>query len=429
MTGRQLLAWGDLDERRRRRGPIATRMLVAGVAGLALAAEAARRAGWFDGGGVRGVPSAALLIAIALAGLVPAMFGAPYRMFWRHDAPLLARLPIAGGALWFVAVVRAARATASGVLVVVPTLVVAALGDAAVAARAAALVGALAAAAIALLPAVCLGAAHVVASGKAHDLAASVGGGEVPLPTTSVLGALPGAVIAGVVLAAIFAAPWVGGRVDATGPIILAVLASVAVLAALAATAAAPRVYPLAMREVAALDRQIYAHLEIDPITAVERAIKGRLAEDARPVYDRMARLVRRRYPLVAFAGVAAAITYIAVGFVGPGELAAWLGATAAVQGFLAAWLLRALTRPPLELPRLTATLPVTPSSVASARRAYVAGWSLVWFAVPAAVAIAASGRPATAALALAIGFAGAGTVSTLTTLRPVGEAGQSCQS
>ncbi len=412
MDGTRLLAWGDLDERRRRRGPVATRWIVAGGAGVLLAVEAARRGGWFEG--VRGAPSSALIVAIVLAGFVPAMFGAPYRMFWRHDAPLLARLPIPGAALWRVALVRAARAAGAAAAVVIPTLVIVAIGDAGLAARAAVLTAVLALATVALLPSVCLGAAHLVASGKADALASSVGGGEVHLPSTASLGALPGTMIAGVVLAAIYASPWIAGGADPAGPVILVAVVAVSALAAVLASSAAPRVYPLAMREVAALDRQINAHLEIDRITPIERIVQARLGIGAAPVYDRMARLVRRRYPLVVFAGAAGALVHIIVGFVQPGELAAWLAVAAAGQGFLAAWLARALTREPLELPRLTATLPVTAAAVAVARRAYVAGWCVVWVVGPGAVAIAVSGRPVTALVAIAAGFIGAGVAGRL---------------
>ncbi len=404
MTGRELLAWGDLEERRRGRAPA---WIAAAVVGLALGAEVARRAGWFDGAGAGATPGTTLIIAVLLATFVPAMFGAPYRMFWRRDALLLARLPITGAALWYVALVRAARSVARSVVAVAPSLAVVAAADAATAARAAGLAAAMALAAIALVPSVCLAAAHLVATGKSRGLASAVGGGEVALPTTTWLGGLPATAIAGVVVATIYAAPWLGGSGDSAGPIGIALIAAAALVAGAWATTAAPRTYPLAMREVAALDRQIHAHLEIHPPTMIERLVRDRLGTAA-PVHDRLARLLRRRYPLAVFAGAAGAATLVVIGLAGPAELAAWLGTVSAALGFLAGWMTRALARPPLELPRLTATMPIAPASVATARLAYVTTWAALFVVAPAAIAAATSGRPVVA-LVTAGAAAGAG--------------------
>jgi hypothetical protein len=352
---------------------------------------------------VYGVPSATMIVTVLLAAFVPAMFGAPYRMFWRRDAPLLARLPIAGAALWYVAVVRAARAAARSIVVVAPALAVIAVADPVIAGRAAAIALTMALAAIALVPAVCLSAAHMVATGKATGLASAVGGGEVALPTTTWLGGLPATAIAGVVVAAIYGAPWIIDGEGGAGPVGIGVVAVAALAAGAWATRAAPRTYPLAMREVAALDRQIHAHLEIHPPTMIERAVRDRLGAAA-SVHDRLARLLRRRYPLAVFAGVAGGATLIVIGLAQPRELVAWIGAVSAALGFLAGWLTRALARPPLELPRLTATLPLAPASVATAQTAYVATWVVLYVIVPAAIAAAVSGRPGAAAITAAAG-------------------------
>ncbi len=258
-------------------------------------------------------------------------------------------------------------------------------------------------AAIALVPAVCLAAAHMVATGKASGLASAVGGGEVALPTTTWLGGLPATAIAGVVVAAIYAAPWIVDGVDQAGPIGLGVVGVAALAAGAWATSVAPRSYPLAMREVAALDRQIHAHLEIHPPTMIERLVRDRLGAAA-PIHDRLARLVRRRYPLVVFAGAAGGATLVIIGLARPAELVAWLGVVTAALGFLAGWLVRALTRPPLELPRLTATLPVSEQSVATARTAYVATWAVMFALVPSTIAVALSGRPLAASITAAAG-------------------------
>lgn len=402
MDGKRLLAWSDLHDRRQ--GRPGARWVIAGVLGVGLGAEVARRGGWFAGA----APSSSLVVAIALLGFLPAMLAAPYSMFWRADAALLARLPLPGAALWYATVARSIRAAAMAGVAVAPSMVVVAISDGDLAVRAVALVAAIALATVGLVPAVTLGAAHLVASGKARDLAAAVGGGEVPIGSTAALGGFPGAVIAGVVLAAIYAAPWVDGRPDPTGPLALTLVVAASVIGLAVATAGAPRIVPRAMREIAALDRQVHAHLEIDPITPVERRVKASLGGAAASTYDRMARLVRRRYPLVVFAGFATALTYIVIGAVGPTELVAWLAVTAIAQGALVSWLDRALRRSPLELARLSATLPVTPRDVAAARRAYIVGWCSVWTVTPALIAIALCGRPLAAAIAIAVGWAGA---------------------
>ncbi|MEZ4400598.1 MAG: hypothetical protein R3B06_11300 [Kofleriaceae bacterium] len=389
VDGRTLLAWADTDERRRRGGRPAGGWLVALAAGLALAGLVANhtRAWAAD----RVAPSATSLIAVALAALVPSMLLAPHRMFWRRDAAMIARMPLPGAALWWVALARATRAAAAGVLAATPTLLVTAAVDPALAGRAAALVAALAAASIGLVPAVCLAAATVVASGQAAATARALAG-EAAVASTTLLGALPGAAMAGVVIAAATTGGWLADG-DLRGLATVGGVALVAAIAAGLATRAAPRVYPLTMREVAALDRQVLAHLEIAPATAIEAAVRDRLGP-ARLVFDRMVRLVRRRYPLVALAGAASAVATIAIGWGRPDAADAWLAAVTAATAAVAAALAGAIRRDPIELPRSSATLPLAAGAVARAGRAVVATWVAVWGVVPAVIAIVASPSP-----------------------------------
>ena len=403
--GARLLAWGDLDAARRGRRWLPWAMaLVAGAAGAALAAQ---RAGWFRG--ERGVPGTGLVVAVLLAGFVPVMFAAPYRMFWRRDASIMARLPIPGGALWWAAIVRAARAALMAAIVVAPTLALIASVDLASGLRGAALAGALVAATIGLLPGVSLAAAWLVTAGKADVLASSVAG-EHRLESTTVMGALPGATIAGVIVAMIYAGPWLFDGGDLAGPIAVAIIAGGAILAGLGGSVAAPAVYPLAMREVAALDRQAYAHLEIHPPTRLERLVRDRLAPGPASVFDRIARLIRRRYPLVVFAGVVIAATLLIVGIARPAEPLPWLVGCGAGAGLLGRWLAGAVARPPIELQRSTAMLPVSPADVVRARRAYVGLWLAIFIVIPGLVAATLLGWPAVPVIA----FAGAAIVGAL---------------
>lgn len=378
--------------------------LVAGIGGAALAGE---RAGWWRG--ERGLPGSGLVATVLLAGFVPVMFAAPYRMFWRRDAAILARLPIPGGALWWVAIVRAARAAGIATVVVAPTLALVAWVDAASGLRGAALAGALILATIGLVPGACLAAAWLVTAGKMDVLARSVAG-EYRLESATAMGAVPGATMAGVVVAVVYAAPWLTDGGDLAGPIAIAIVAGGALVAGIAATIAAPAVYPLAMREVAALDRQAYAHLEIHPPTRLERVVRDRLGADARPVFDRIARLVRRRYPLVVFAGVMLAVTLLAVGGSRPAEPLPWLVGCGAGAGLLGRWLIGAVARPPVELARSTATLPVTAGAVARARRAYVGLWLGAFVVVPWLGAASLLGWP----LVPVLGFVGAAALGAL---------------
>lgn len=163
---------------------------------------------------------------------------------------------------------------------------------------------------------------------------------------------------------------------------------------------------PRAMREVAALDRQILAHLEIHRATGLERAVAARLRDGAGPVFDGMARLLRRRYPLFALAGALAGIALVAIGLGRPTDADRWLAITLAGAAAVAVLLARATTQPAIELPRATATLPIAPAAVATARRAAVALWLGWWLTAPVAIAIAASPSPARTALWLAAGAA-----------------------
>ncbi len=401
MTGRELLAWGDLEAARRGRrwAPWA----IAVAVGLAAAALAGDRAGWWRGD--RGLPGPSLLAALLLVGYVPVMFAAPYRMFWRRDAAILARLPISGAALWWVAVVRSVRAAGLATVTVVPTIALLTWVEPAVGGRFAALAAALALATVGLLPAVCLGAAWLVTTGKMDALASSVAG-EYRVESSTAMGALPGFAIAGTIVGVIYSRPWMFDGSAIGGPITIAVVGSLAVVLAVVATRAAPAAYPLAMREVAALDRQAHAHLEIHPITAVERQVRDRLGVDAGAVFDRLARLLRRRYPLVVFAGVVLAATFVIVGAAAPAEPVAWLVGCGAAVGLLGRWLAVALARPPIELPRSTATLPVSTAAVTQARRAYVGLWLLVFAVGPAAVGLTLLGWPPGPALAMVGGAA-----------------------
>ncbi|HET6613714.1 MAG TPA: hypothetical protein VFG83_17060, partial [Kofleriaceae bacterium] len=103
MTFRRLLWWGDLEAGRRRdarRGILGwPKWVYVALASALLFAEAGRRLGAFGGDADSGAASEVVLVVLALTGAIAAL-GAPFRMYWRHDAALLARLPLPGRALF-----------------------------------------------------------------------------------------------------------------------------------------------------------------------------------------------------------------------------------------------------------------------------------------------------------------------------------------
>ena len=380
LSARRLLHWGDLDARRRRAAsPVGRLAWIARVGlGAGLAVLVAQRADTDPRAASR------LVLAALLVFYTFVMFGAPFRMYWRVDSPLLARLPIPGRALFDAALVRSLRAAGAAAVVVVPPalalLLVPEIGTE-LALRHLALWAAVALAAALLLPAVALGAGAIVVGGKAHALIQAVGGTEVAAPPTAWLGVLPGFAASGIVLAVLGAAGWaIGADQTVVGPAapLLGGLAGGSVLAALAARAAAPSVMPLAVREVAALDVQRLAHLEIHPPTGLERAVARLLPPGAALVHGKDARLIRRRFPMAFVAG---ALTTLALWIVaGAGPASGWIWALSITGAFAAygALMARRLVAPPVELPYL-ATLPIAPRDARRAKLAYLATYLLLY--------------------------------------------------
>jgi hypothetical protein len=201
-----------------------------------------------------------------------------------------------------------------------------------------------------------------------------------------VLGLLPG-IAATLVLAGLLAiAPWLYGEpARAPAPAVLGGIALASVAAALAARAGAG-VMGRVLRDVSALDRQRLAALDIRPPTLIERGI-ARLVGGAARAYRKDALMMRRRFPMAyALGGLAFAVLVI-VGVVRPVDPTPWLavviGGTAA-YGLVLAGRLR---RPPIELARLSATLPLSPAARLRAKLAWLLGWWLVFVAAPAAFA------------------------------------------
>lgn len=422
MTSAQFIRWTRLHDKRA--GKELRGWLVAIVAGAALAAFVYWRA---DSGGPVAGSHAWLAGALAAFGL--AFMRVPFHLYWRSDAALLAQLPIGGGPLFDAAWLRCIRAAAqtmvTAIIGAVPLALLGAnavsfatreLGPIPIAGAAAPGLtpielalrhGALAVVfcllAACLMPAVAAFAASLVAYGTdALEMATKLAGAparsghkpaaapvQPPGSASAILGALPGFAGTVVIVLVIIAAPWLYNR-DTALPalVVLGALAGTSIAAITAMRARAPAVMGTILRDVSALDRQRLATLEIRPPTAIERVVASLLG-DASLVYRKDARLMRRRYPMAFALGGLAFIVLAIVGLARPADPWPWVVAVLAGAAMYAVALAGRLFRPPIELPRLAATLPITPSARARAKVAWLVAWTTIFIAVPLAFAAA----------------------------------------
>jgi hypothetical protein len=409
MNSRALIRWSELHERRARSVPVVVAPLVGGVV----------LAAWVWWRSSTGVMAASHgWLAGAMVAYAVAFMRVPFHIYWRADAALLAQLPIDGRPLFDAALVRCLRAalatTAAAVIGAVP---IAALpGGVELALRHAAVAVALGAAAGLLLPGVTVGAAALVVHGGERLLRAAVALGGAPArapaatasttgapPSASAtLGALPGFAATFVLGAMLLVAPWLYAE-PSRAPA-LAVLG--AILAASAGAAVAARagagIMGRVLRDVSALDRQRLATLEIKPPTPIEQAI-ARLVGGGRLAYEKDARMMRRRFPMAFALGGVVFVVLVLVGLARPADPTPWLAAViggAASYGLVLAGRLR---RPPIELARLSATLPLPPRALRRAKLAWLLGWWSVFVAAPAVFAALRQPEPVSA-LALIAG-------------------------
>jgi hypothetical protein len=249
-----------------------------------------------------------------------------------------------------------------------------------------------------LLPAVSVGAAALVVHGggeRVLRVATSLGGAPARTPNPApqagappaspgvILGALPGFAATLVIVAVLVVAPWLVGEATALpAPILLAGVAGVSVLAIAAARACAG-VMTHVLRDVSALDRQRLATLEIRPPTPIEAMIARRIGDAALP-YRKDAQLVRRRYPMAFALGALVFGVLVIIGLVRPEDPTPWLTAVIGGAASYGLVLARRLRRPPIELARLSATLPLTPRTRARAKLAWLLGWWAIFAGAPA---------------------------------------------
>jgi hypothetical protein len=382
MNARTLLAWTDLEARRRTpasRAWIRRAVIAGALAGLVAWREAA----------VGAAKAFGTWHSIVVVVFATVMIATPLAMFWRADAGLLARLPLTGRTLFAAAVVRAVRmsaiAGATALIAGIPLWIDAPAIDAL--ARPFALVGAMTVVAATLIPAVAGAAALLIATGKSNAIAGAVAADVAVVPTTW-LGALPGVAAAGGVLIAIACRSWLFGGEAAIGraDVLLGGSAGIGVIALAMAWQRAEGM-AVALREVAALDRQRLAHLEIHPPRGLERVASRTLARGARLVFDKDARLMRRRYPMAWVIGSIAWLVGGGIAIGRPADPIPWVvGLTVGLAAYaFALW--RRLDRPPIELSRVAAQLPIAPGARDGAKRTWLALWLLVFALPPLAAA------------------------------------------
>lgn len=382
LTGRDLVRWQNLHERRSRSGVSHPAVLVAAL-GAAFAGWVAWRAQVSPAAGSNAWLAGAC-VAFAIAFL-----RVPFHLYWRADAALLAQLPIEGSALLAAALSRCIRAAVTTTLVVAIGAAPLAAHSPDLALRHLALAGALGVTDALFLPAVALFAAQLVALSASEAVAtlrAATGvdaTAKPPTPNTALLGALPGFAGTGVFVAVLLLSPWLTGREPVTpATITLGSLIGLSLLAIIGTYSGTPRVMGTILRDVSALDRQRLATLEIRPPTGLERVI-GALTGDGALAYAKDARLMRRRYPMAFALGALAFLVLAIIGVRQPLDPLPWL---VVILVGMAAYGLAVggrLYRPPIELARLSASLPITDAARRRAKLAWIAGWWTVFVLAP----------------------------------------------
>jgi hypothetical protein len=417
VTGREFRHWERI-RTARERGRV-LRWVIAVVFGGLLAALVAWRA-------TDSVASAShAWLAGTIAAFMVAFMRVPFHVYWRPDAALLAQLPIDGSILFASAVRRCIVAAATTlVTVVVGAIPFAALNEQAVNlatrtldaipfagdpvpretplelfARHAGYGLAFALVAAAFIPAVTMYAASLVAGSRnLLQIATAIGGapsrtkavGVNPAHSSAgaVLGALPGLASSAALVVLLLASPWLLNHDAPLEPFPAAVLvAGISIFSLVGAGAKiGPRMGDI-LRDVSALDRQRLATLEIHPPTAIERSVM-KLLGAAALAYSKDARLMRRRYPMAYALGALVFLVLVIIGLSQPADPVPWLVVPLAGALLYAALLHARLAEPPIELPRLSATLPITPASRKLAKRAWTLGWLTIFVLVPAGFAL-----------------------------------------
>ncbi len=356
-------------------------------------------AAWIQHGIDHGDPATRWLV-FAVAGFALAFLRAPSHFFWRNDATLLARLPIAGRVLFDSGLRRsgfdAARLAITLVLGAVPML----LANTAATLPYLAIAASLVVLAAGAGPATCVGAGALVI----HDRARQILAGSAPAtPATALLGGLPGFVAALAIVAVVGCAGSLrGGASELPWIPVSAALAVAGIASCVAARQLWAIHMPAILRDVTTLDRQQLATLQILPATPLHRVVARLLSKASALVLDKQSRLMSRRYPMASVVG--------AILFAGLASLAvwprpdlSWFGTLAVTGGVYALVLSRRLRSPPTALPRLEPTLSLNIGAFQVARAAWQGIWLGLFVIVPGIGAALRSGQPMAAGLIMVV--------------------------
>lgn len=353
-------------------------------------------------------------LALAVIATATMVLRGPWRLFWRPDATLLARLPIAGRSLYR----RAAAHDARLGLEVALALSVAALPwvEPLSWLRSVAVIFVVVASAVGMAAAAATTGGALFASKKTETLVSAMSGESAP--SIAWLTILPsvGAMYVGLLWFLFW--PFATHAMSATPIAPMALLIPGALLLAVAVYVAgeflASRTLALATREVAALDAVRLAHVDLESPRTLESAwgrhALGATARVASVFYRKDISLARRRYPaFFLVSGLGIVIEWIMALALGHTR-ESWIIGMSFGLGAYAALLGSRLMAEPIERLRLVATLPIPTPSIVRAKRAYVvwrSTWPIILGALPS---ILRSRSPATLALVvLAILLLGTG--------------------
>jgi hypothetical protein len=342
---------------------------------------------------VDGDEARAWWLAFAVIATTTMVLRGPWRLFWRPDATILARLPIPGRSLYRRAAVHDAQLGLEVTL---------ALSLATFAwfrffpwswLRALAVLFTVVASAIGISAAAATTGGALFASKKTERLMAEMSGEGAP--SVAWLTIVPS--LGGLYVGSLWYLLWpfaIHGELDTPlGPVWLVLSGSVivAAIAYLAGEFLASRTLAMATREVAALDAVRLAHVDLEAPRPVERAF-GRLVLGA-PLaklfyfYRKDISLLRRRYPaFYLLSGLCIAVEWI-LAFAAGDTREPWIIGLSAGLCAYAALLGHRLVSPPVERLRLVYTLPLPLREIVRAKSAYViwrATWPVLLGALPA---------------------------------------------
>ena len=401
MTSREFHGW---EQRAARRSRSRRWVWTLGI-GAALAM-------WIEHGVNNGDPATRWLV-FAVAGFALTFLRAPSHFFWRSDATLLARLPIAGQVLFDSGFRRSAsdalRLACTLLCGAVPILLVNASATLPYLAIAASLVILAAGAG----PATCVGAGALVIHDRARQLLA---GSAPAAPPTALLGGLPGFVAALAIVAVVGCAGSLHGDAsELPWMYVSAALAVTGVVSCVAARQLWAVHMPAILRDVTTLDRQQLATLQILPATPLHRGVARLLNHASALVLDKQSRLMSRRFPMASVVG-ALLLVGLASLAIWPRADLSWFATLVVLAVAYATLLAGRLTSAPTALPRLEHTLGLTPSTFRAAHAAWQGTWWGVFICIPGIAAALRSDQSTIAAVGIVV----ATLVVTAATLRPV---------